>query len=294
MGTTFGKVRQMVSHTGEKIKSAGPSTPVEISGLSGVPEAGDAMSVVKTERDAKSIAQHRLDKKKQEILAATRRRTSADLFAAANEAGIKQLNIVLKADVRGSLEALKSALESIEVEGARVNVLHHGVGDISESDVSLVSANNGLLLGFNVRVDARARKSAESQSVAPERYTIIYDVIDRVKGVMRSLIGPIYEDVREGTAVVRQVFSVSKVGTIAGCHVQDGKIGRNFHIRLIRNNVQVWEGKLLTLKRFKDDVTEVTHGYECGVGLEGYNEIEEGDILEAFVRKEVVDNTAEA
>jgi translation initiation factor IF-2 len=294
MGTTFGKVRQMVSHTGAKISSAGPSTPVEISGLSGVPEAGDAMSVVKTERDAKSIAQHRLDKKKQEILAATRRRTSADLFAAANEAGIKQLNIVLKADVRGSLEALKSALESIEVEGARVNVLHHGVGDISESDVSLVSANNGLLLGFNVRVDARARKSAESQSVAPERYTIIYDVIDRVKGVMRSLIGPIYEDVREGTAVVRQVFSVSKVGTIAGCHVQDGKIGRNFHIRLIRNNVQVWEGKLLTLKRFKDDVTEVTHGYECGVGLEGYNEIEEGDILEAFVRKEVVDNTAEA
>ena len=287
LGIVSGRVRAMLDHNGKRVNVAGPATPVEIFGLSKLPEAGDPMAVVKNEKDAKLLAEHRAEVVKQAAARSHRRRTAEDLFAQAAGQDKQILHVVLKADVQGSLEAVRGTLLGLSVEGAEIRILHAGVGDISESDVGLIAVNNGLLIGFNVRVDAKARRAAERQSVAPEIYKVIYDVIDRVQAVLRGLVAPTYEDVRQGAAEVRQVFNITKVGAIAGSYILDGKVARNNMVRLIRNNVTLWEGKLLTLKRFKDDVREVTSGYECGIGLDGYDQIEVGDIIECYTRQEV-------
>jgi translation initiation factor IF-2 len=288
LGSAFGKVRAMVDYRGKRIKVAGPSTPVELFGLSELPEVGDSMNVVTSEKNARKLADHRAVAKRQAAMAKTRRRTAEDLFAAAAEAQRKKLNVILKADVQGTLQALKGALENLEVEGADVRFLHTAVGDISESDVTLAAANGALLFGFNTNVDARARRSAQDQGVRPELFKVIYDVIDRVERDLKGLLEPEYELVRQGAVEVRVIFKISRVGTVAGSYVTDGKIGRHSIVRLIRGGREIWEGKVSTLKRFKDDVKEVSNGYECGVALDGYNELVEGDVIEAYTREIVV------
>jgi translation initiation factor IF-2 len=243
--------------------------------------------VVKSEKDARTVAEHRAAEKRDAALGHTGRRTAADLFAQAEAAERKTLNVILKADVQGSLEALKQALQAIAIEGTELRLLHAAVGDISESDVMLGAANGSLLLGFNVRVDARSRQAAEAHGVKPEIYDVIYTLLDRVTGAMSGLVAPETHDVKQGTVEVRQVFAISKVGKIAGCHVTDGKVGRSHTVRVLRDGQVVWEGKLRTLKRFKEDVREVASGYDCGIGLDGFDGFQEGDVLETFTREEV-------
>jgi translation initiation factor IF-2 len=286
LGSAFGRVRAMLDHTGKQLKEAGPSTPVEIFGLSEVPEVGDTVNVVKSEKDARTLAEHRAAEKRALALTQSGRRTAADLFAQSESPEKKTLNLVLKADVGGSLEALKGALHQISVEGTDLRILHAAVGDISESDVNLAAANNALLVGFGVRVDAMGRAAAEQQGVEPELYDIIYAVIDKVTALMSGLLGPQYHEVRQGTVEVRAVFNISKFGRIAGCYVSDGKVGRNHTARLFRDGQKVWEGRVKTLKRFKDDVRDVAAGYECGIGLDGFDDIQQGDILETYTQEE--------
>jgi translation initiation factor IF-2 len=288
LGATWGRVRAMMDHTGKQLKEAGPSTPVEIFGLSELPETGDAFSVVKNEKDARALAEHRAEeKRKASAQNQPGRRTAADLFAQAEIASRKVLPIILKADVQGSLEALRGSLQQIVVAGTELRILHSGVGDISESDITLAGANGALLVGFNVKPDAMARAAAEQQGVTPEIYNVIYAVIDRVTAQMGGLLGPQYREVRTGEAEVRQVFSISKVGKIAGCYVTDGKIARGNTARVRRGNEKVWEGRLSTLKRFKDDVREVAASYECGIGLEGFDGYEVGDVIETFAQEQI-------
>jgi translation initiation factor IF-2 len=287
VGTAFGRVRSMYDHKKKVITAAPPSTPVELFGISGLPEVGDTVRVVASEKDARTIAEHRGKAKKEAQFRNTQRRTAEDLFQAAARSQLSFCHVVLKADVQGSVEAVKYALKGIEVEGTELQILHAAVGNITESDVILAAANQALLIGFNVKVDAQARKNAENHGVAPELYKVIYDILDRVERTMMGLLEPEFEEVRRGTVEVREIFKISRVGTIAGCYVQDGRVHRNDIVRLIRGKKQLWEGKIGTLKRFKDDVKEVAGGYECGVGLDGFNEIEEGDILEIYALEEI-------
>jgi len=287
VGTAFGRVRAMNDHTGKGIKVAPPSTPVELFGISGLPEVGDTVSVVVSEKDARVVAEHRAKAKREEQFRHTQRRTAEDLFQVAARSQLSFCYVVLKADVQGSVEAVKYALQGIEVEGTELRILHAAVGNITESDVILAAANQGLLMGFNVKVDAQARKSAESNGIEAELYKVIYDIIDRVERTMTGMLEPEFEEVHRGSVEVRALFKISRLGTIAGCYVQDGRVHRNDKVRLMRGKKQIWEGKISTLKRFKDDVKEVNAGYECGVGLEGFNGIEEGDILEIFALEEI-------
>lgn len=288
VGTAFGRVRSMYDHTKKVVKTAPPSTPVELFGITGLPEVGDTVSVVASEKDGRVIADHRAKAKKEANFRNTQRRTAEDLFQAAARSQLSFCHVVLKADVQGSLEAVKYALQAIQVDGTELQILHAAVGNINESDVILAAANQGLLIGFNVKVDAQARKNAEGHGVEPELYKVIYDIIDRVERTMKGLLEPEFEEVRRGTVEVREIFKISRVGTIGGCYVQDGRVHRNDIVRVIRGKKQLWEGKIGTLKRFKDDVKEVNGGYECGVGLEGFNDIEEGDILEIYALEEIV------
>jgi translation initiation factor IF-2 len=287
LGSAFGKVRAMVDHRGKRMKSAGPSTPVEIFGISDVPSVGDMMTVVKSEKDARVVAEHRAEQKREAQFRQHSRRNVDDLFAAASATQSELLYVVLKADVQGSVEALRSALEAIEVDGSSLRILHAGVGNISESDVNLVTANRGLLLGFNVKVDANARKVAEENGVEAELFSVIYDLLDRVKAAMKGLVAPDYEEVRKGSAEVRATFKISRIGTVAGCYILDGKIARSNKARVLRKNKEVWSGPIAGLKRFKDDVREVSAGYECGIVLDGFNEFEDGDVIEAYALEQV-------
>jgi translation initiation factor IF-2 len=287
LGSAFGKVRAMVDHRGKRIKTAGPSTPVEIFGISDVPSVGDIVTVVKSEKDARAVAEHRAEQKREAQFRHHSRRNIDDLFAAASAAQSETLYIVLKADVQGSVEALRGALEAIQVGGSDLRILHAGVGNVSESDVNLVVANRGLLLGFNVKVDANARKVAEEHGVQPELFSVIYDILDRVEGAMKGLIAPEYEEVRKGSAEVRATFKISRIGTVAGCYVLDGKIGRNHKARVLRAGREVWSGAVSTLKRFKDDVREVASGYECGIVLDGFHEFADGDVIETYAMEQV-------
>jgi translation initiation factor IF-2 len=282
IGSAFGKVRAMMDHRGKPVMKAGPSSPVEIFGLSDLPNVGDRFAVVASEKNARTLAEHRSDKDREAALLNTRRRTVDDLRRIAGAEELKTLFVVLKSDVQGSLEALKYAINEIQVDGCVVRVLHDGVGAISESDVSLVAANDGLLIGFNVKLDPRARRVADEMGVKPELYSVIYDVLDRITGALTGMLEPVYEQSFQGRAEVRAVFNISKVGTIAGCMVTDGKIGRSSSARLLRDGREVWKGDIGTLKRFKDDAREVASGYECGIGLEGMNDVQMGDIIEAF------------
>ncbi len=288
LGAVSGKVRAMVDHKGKPLKEAGPSTPVEIFGLSDLPQTGDVLTAVENEKNARTLAEHRAAQRRQEDMARQRRKTSDDLFAMARGEQKKVLNIVLKADVHGSLEALRQAIEAIEVPGAEVRILHAGVGAISESDVNLAVANDTLLIGFNVNVGPNARSSAAGQGVEPELFEIIYGVLDRVKALLTGMLEPEYELVRRGMAEVRAIFKISRIGTVAGCMVLEGPVGRGHSAKLLRDGKEIWKGKLSTLKRFKDDVREVGTGYECGIALEGMDDIRENDLIETYSLEEIV------
>lgn len=286
-GYAFGKVRAMMDYKGRRVKSAGPSMPVEVLGLSDVPQAGDIFYAVEDEKLARSIATKRMNKKREEEMKNTARVSLEDLYKQIQEGQVKDLNIIIKADVQGSIEALKSSLVKLSNNEVRVNAIHGGVGAITETDIMLASASNAIVIGFNVRPDNNAKKAAESEKVDVKLYRVIYNAIEDVKAAMTGLLEPEYKEVVIGTAEVRQIFKVSKVGTIAGSYVTEGKIAKNAEVRLIRDGIVLHEGKIDALKRFKDDAKEVAQGYECGITLENFNDIFEGDIIEAFIMEEI-------
>ena len=285
-GTSVGHVRAMIDDKGKNIKEAGPSIPVEIVGLSEVPESGDEFNAVEDERMARTLADQRKEKLKEATFKANSKVSLDDLFAQINE-GTKDLNIIVKADVNGSAEAVKQSLEKLSNEEVKVNVIHTAAGGITEGDVMLAAASNALIIGFHVRPDKKAIDSAERQEVEIRTYRIIYECIEEIEAAMKGMLAPEFKEEVLGHAEVRQTIHVPKVGTIAGSYIQDGKITRSSQIRVIRDGVIIFEDRISSLKRFKDDAKEVMQGYECGVGLEKFNDIKEGDILEAFEMVEI-------
>ncbi|AYF07824.1 MULTISPECIES: translation initiation factor IF-2 [Bacillus] len=287
VGTSFGRVRAMVSDIGRRVKVAGPSTPVEITGLNEVPQAGDRFMAFADEKKARQIGESRA----QEALLAQRGEKSKlsleDLFQQIQEGDVKEINLIVKADVQGSVEAMAASLRKIDVEGVKVKIIHTGVGAITESDIILASASNAIVIGFNVRPDVNAKRTAELENVDVRLHRIIYKVIEEIESAMQGMLDPEFEEKVIGQAEVRQTFKVTKVGTIAGCYVIDGKITRDSGVRIIRDGVVIFEGQLDTLKRFKDDVKEVAQNYECGITIERYNDLKEGDIIEAYIMEEV-------
>lgn len=286
-GVHFGRIRAMVNDKGKRLKEAGPSTPVEITGLTDVPQAGDPFLVYEDERKARDIADRRAIALRQSEMTANSRVTLDDLFKHIKDGEIKDLNVIIKGDVQGSVEALKSSLEKIEVEGVRVKILHHGVGAVTESDIILASASNAIIIGFNVRPEPAAKATADQEKVDIRLHNIIYNVIEEIEQAMKGMLDPIFKEVVLGQAEVRNVFKITGSGTIAGCMVTSGKIARNAQTRLIRGGIVVHEGKIDSLKRFKDDQKEVAQGYECGISLERYHDIKEGDVIEAFIMESV-------
>ena len=287
VGATFGRVRQLVDDRGREIKAAGPATPVEITGLNDVPEAGDKFMVFETEREARHVGEERAQKKIEEERNSTSAMSLDDLFSQMKSGEVVDLNIIVKADVNGTAEAVKSSLEKIDVEGARVNVIRSTVGAISESDILLASASKAIIYGFNVRPDANVRRKADEEGVEIRLHQVIYKMVEEIEAAMKGMLAPEMEEVVTGQAEIRHIYKVSKVGNIAGCYVTDGSIKRDCGIRLIREGIIVYEGKLASLKRFKDDAKEVNQGYECGLTIENYNDIKEGDIVEGYVMQEV-------
>ena len=286
VGNAVGRVRAMVDDKGKTVKVAGPSVPVEIIGLDDVPQAGDELNAVENERMARDLAEQRKEKLRQEILAANSRVNLDELFGQI-AAGVQTLNIVVKADVAGSVEAVKASLLKLSNEEVKVSVIHSAVGGITESDVMLAAASNAIICGFNVRPDRNALDSAERNKVDIRCHRIIYEIIDEIEAAMKGLLAPEFKEVLLGHAEVRQTIKVPNVGIIAGCYIQDGKITRNAQIRIVRDGIVIFEDKIASLRRFKDDVKEVNAGYECGVGIEKFNDIREGDTLEAFIMEEV-------
>ena len=286
VGNAVGRVRAMVDDKGKTVKVAGPSVPVEIIGLDDVPQAGDELNAVENERMARDLAEQRKERLRQEILQANSRVNLDELFGQI-AAGVQTLNIVVKADVAGSVEAVKGSLLKLSNEEVKVSVIHSAVGGITESDVMLAAASNAIICGFNVRPDRNALDSAERNKVDIRCHRIIYEIIDEIEAAMKGLLAPEYKEVLLGHAEVRQTIKVPGVGIIAGCYIQDGKITRNAQIRIVRDGIVIFEDKIASLRRFKDDVKEVNAGYECGVGIEKFNDIREGDTLEAFIMEEV-------
>ncbi len=286
-GNCFGRVRAMVNDKGRRMKEAGPSTPVEITGLTEVPLAGDPFMVFEDERKARAIAERRSIKHRQSEMGANTRVTLDDLYTHIKDGEIKDLNVILKADVQGSAEALKGSLAKIDIEGVRVKIIHNGVGAITESDIILASASNAIVIGFNVRPDPQAEATIAQEQVDVRMHRVIYNVIDEIEQAMKGMLDPIFKEAVIGHAEVRNVFKVTKVGAIAGCMVTDGKITRSAEARLIRGGIVVYTGKIDSLKRFKDDAKEVAQGYECGITLERFSDIKEGDVIEAFVMETV-------
>lgn len=287
VGATYGRVRQLVDDRGREIKSAGPATPVEITGLNDVPDAGDKFMVFETEREARHVGEERAQKKIEEERNSTSAMSLDDLFSQMKSGEVVDLNIIVKADVNGTAEAVKSSLEKIDVEGARVNVIRSTVGAISESDILLASASKAIIYGFNVRPDANVRRKADEEGVEIRLHQVIYKMVEEIEAAMKGMLAPEMEEVVTGQAEIRHIYKVSKIGNIAGCYVTDGSIKRDCGIRLIREGIIVYEGKLASLKRFKDDAKEVNQGYECGLTIENYNDIKEGDIVEGYVMQEV-------
>ena len=286
-GHCFGRVRAMVNDRGRRIKEAGPSTPVEITGLTEVPLAGDPFMVFEDERKARAISDRRAIKQRQSEMGAQTRVTLDNLMSHIKDGEMKELNVIIKADVQGSAEALKGSLAKIDVEGVRVKIIHSGAGAITESDVILASASNAIVIGFNVRPEPQAEATIAQEKVDVRMHNIIYNIIDEIEQAMKGLLDPIYKEVVTGHAEVRNIFKVTKVGSIAGSMVIDGKITRNAEARVIRDNVVVFTGKIESLKRYKDDAKEVTQGFECGITLDRFNDIKEGDIIEAFIMETV-------
>jgi len=286
VGNAVGRVRAMVDDKGKNVKTAGPSVPVEIIGLDDVPQAGDELNAVEDERMARALAEERREKQRQEILNANARVSLDDIFNQMAE-GTKTLNIIVKADVAGSAEAVKASLIKLSNEEVKVSVIHSAVGGITESDVMLATASNAIIVGFNVRPDKNALDSAERNGVDIRTHRIIYEIIDEVEAALKGMLDPTYKEVILGHAEVRQTIRVPNVGTIAGCYIKDGKISRASQIRIVRDGIVIAEDEISSLRRFKDDVREVAEGYECGVGLNKFNDIKEGDMYEAFIMEEV-------
>ncbi|WP_346697613.1 translation initiation factor IF-2 [Catenibacillus scindens] len=288
VGTAFGKVRAMVDDKSRRVKEAGPSTPVEILGLNEVPQAGEIFVVTDTEKEARAMAETFIASNREKLLADTKTKLSLDgLFDQIQAGQIKELNIVVKADVQGSVEAVKQSLVKLSNEEVAVKVIHGGVGAINESDVTLAAASNAIIIGFNVRPDSMAKSVAEQEHVDMRLYRVIYNAIEDVEAAMKGMLDPTYEEKIIGHVEVRQTYKVSGVGTIIGGYVLDGKVLRNCKARLLRDNVVIYEGELASLKRFKDDVKEVNAGYECGMSLEKFNDVKEGDQVEMFIMEEV-------
>ena len=289
VGTAFGKVRAMLDHNGERLKQAKPSTPVEILGLNGVPSAGEVFLATENDKDAKQIAQAYIDQGKDKLLEETKaKKLSLDgLFSQIQAGNVKDLNLIIKADVQGSVEAVKQSLVKLSNEEVAVRIIHGGVGAINESDVSLASASNAIIIGFNIRVDNMAKDTADRENVDVRLYRVIYDAIEDIEAAMKGMLEPIYEEKVIAHAEVRQTFKASGVGTIAGSYVLDGKIERGCRVRISRDGEQLFEGDLASLKRFKDDVKEVAAGYECGLVFDGFSDIQEADQIECYKMVEV-------
>ena len=287
VGTSIGRIRSMVNDKGKKVKSAGPSTPVEIMGLTEVPQAGDIFYEVKDEKMAKHLIERRKRQAREKSINQVSAVTLDNLFGQMEEGKLKQLNLIVKADVQGSVEALKQSLEKLSNEEVRVKVIHAAAGAVTESDVTLAKVSNAIIIAFNVRPVATARDEAEKDEVQIKQYSVIYQAIDDVEAAMKGMLDPKFEEEVIGTAEIRQIFKISNVGTIGGAMVLTGKIARNAGVRVIRDDVVIHDGKLISLKRFKDDAKEVAKDFECGIQLEKYNDIKEGDILEAYIMKEI-------
>ena len=287
VGTSIGRIRAMKNDKGQKIKKAGPSTPVEIMGLTNVPEAGDTFYEVKDEKMAKHLVERRKRQEREKVIAEQSKVTLSNLFERMESENLKELDIIVKADVQGTAQALKQSLEKLTNEEVRVRVIHSAVGAVSESDVQLAKAAKAIIIAFNVRPNIAAKDFAEKENVEIKQYSVIYNAIEDVESAMKGMLAPIYEEKVIGNVEVRQTFKVSSVGTIAGAYVIEGKVERNAGVRVIRDNVVIHDGKLASLKRFKDDVKEVTKGFECGMQIEKYNDIKEGDVIEVYVMEEV-------
>ena len=287
VGASFGRVRQMLDDKGRSIKTAGPSTPVFVTGLNEVPNAGDKFMAFKDERKAKAIADERMNRKIEQERKGSSALSLDDLYNQINKGEVSTINVIIKADVQGSAEAVKGALEKLKVEGVQINVIRYQAGQITESDIILANASNAILYGFNVRPDANIRQLAEEKKVDLRLHRIIYALTEEMEAAMKGMLKPEYKEVVSGQVEVRQLFKVSKVGTIAGCYVTDGFIKSDTKIRLIREGIVVYEGVLASLKRFQSDVKEVKQGYECGLTIKNYNDLKEGDIIEGFYDEEV-------
>ena len=286
-GNTYGRVRTMEDDRHQRFESASPSTAVAVTGLSDVPQAGDKFMVFSDERLARETAEARANKAKMQELASRKASSLEDLFQEASQDKEKILNLIIKGDVQGSVEALKASLEKINIEDLKVNIIRATVGAITDTDVSLAEASHAIIIGFNVRPMAPVRQEAQAKGVEIRLYNIIYKVIEDIEAALKGLLDPVYEEVVTGQAEVRSLFKLSKVGTIAGCYVTDGVIERNSLVRILRDGVVVFEGKMASLKRFKDDVKEVKYGFECGITIENFNDIKEGDVFEASILKEI-------
>ena len=291
-GTTFGKVRAMINDRGENVRKAPPSMPVEVLGLSGVPEAGDQLAALE-EKLARSIAEKRIEKHRSELIK-SKKVSLDDLFQQIQEGNIKELHIVIKADVQGSVEALNSSLLALNKnDEVRVNIVHSGVGAVNESDIMLASAANAIIIAFNVRPDANARRVADAENVDIRTYQVIYDALNDIKAAMSGMLAPKFKEVIQGKVEIRQVMKFSKV-LVAGSYVLEGKVMNNSKIRILRDNVVILDGEIDSLRRFKDDVKEVAAGYECGLTIKDYRDFKEGDILEVYSMEEVSTSIAEA
>ncbi|HHZ02692.1 MAG TPA: translation initiation factor IF-2 [Tissierellia bacterium] len=287
VGCAHGKVRAMFNSKGKRINQAGPSVPVEILGLSETPQAGDILVVMENEKDAKNIAEKRKDKKHMESINVSSKVSLDDLYDRIQKGEVKDLNVIIKADVSGSVEAVKQSLQKLSMEEVKVNPIHGGVGGINENDIMLASASNAIVIGFNVRPSVAALELAKQENVDVRTYNIIYTAIEDIKSAVKGMLAPVYKEVIMGRAEVRKTFKVPNVGVVAGVYVTSGKITRKSKIRLLRNDVIIHEGQISSLRRFKDDVSEINTGYEGGIGIEKYNDIKEGDLLEAYILEEV-------
>ena len=286
-GTTYGRVRAMTDDRGRVVSEAGPSMPVEVLGFNEVPDAGDTLNAVEADKLSRQVAEERRDKIKAAQLKNLSKVSLDDLFNQMAEGELKVLNIIVKADVQGSVEAVKQALEKLSNDEVRVKCIHGGVGAITGSDIMFASASNAIVIGFNVRPDATARAAAERENVDVRTYRVIYNDIEDVENAMRGMFKPVYQEVELGRISVRETFRVSGVGTIAGAYVQEGKVTRNAQVRVVRDGIVLHDGKIGSLKRFKDDVKEVVAGYECGISIDNFNDIQQGDTIEAYVVEEV-------
>lgn len=287
VGHTYGRVRVMVNDLGRRVKTAGPSTPVEITGLNAVPQAGDHFVVFADEKQARAVGETREARAVVEHRRSNNRVSLENLFEQMKEGEMKNVNVIIKADVQGSAEALAASLRKIEVEGVRVDIIHTAVGAINESDVTLAAASNAIVIGFNVRPTPQAEEAASIEKVDIRLHNIIYNAIDEIESAMTGMLDPVFEEKVIGKAIIRQTYSVSKIGTIAGTYVTDGKITRKSQIRVIRNGIVIFDGLLASLQRFKDDAKEVTTGFECGITLENFNDMKEDDIIEAYIMEEI-------